>query len=372
MKQTTNIFILGFALLLTACSSGELPDTDNATVAFRPDFHTGETQTRSIVNSTGTTTAGGAINEVNVYVTKKDGSAIYPGTETTNGVVTFTKQADYTWEGKVNLHSETARIYAYYPTSITTPTLGGSNVNGSGDIDTHYIEITPLADQTFDGTKDWDCSTVDYLYGTNTNNPSEATPIEASNKTGESSLNPSIYLQHALAQVAFTMKTAPDRPLTNFDYIKKITIKATGDNNTPFVTAAHMLLKDGTLNSTTNVAQLTFTPTGESGNGTGSTAVKCGEEKAPALVGYGLVAPLSSQPATGTIKISVLLGAKGSNNTENERELTATLENPAQWLKGKRYVYPITLTNLAITVGKTTITPWDQIDSGSDMKPDGI
>lgn len=370
MKQTTNIFILGLGLLLTACSSGELPDTDNATVAFRPDFHTGETQTRSIVNSTSTTTAGGAINEVNVYVTKKDGKAIYPGTETTNGVVTFTKQADNTWKGKVNLHSEMARIYAYYPTSITTPTLGGSNVNGSGDIDTHYITITHLADQTFDGTNDWNCSTVDYLYGTRTN-PEDASAIEANNQTDKGGLNPSIYLQHALAQVAFTMKTAPDRPLTDYDYIKKITIKAAGNDYTPFAIAAHMLLKDGTLNSTTNVAQLTFTPTGESGNGTGSTAVKCGEEKAPALVGYGLVAPLSDPPATGTIKISVLLGAKGSDNT-NERELTATLENPTQWLKGKRYVYPITLTNLAITVGKTTITEWVQIDSGSDMKPDGI
>lgn len=368
MKQTTNIFILGFGLLLTACNSGELPDAGNTTVAFRPDFQTGEPQTRSIVTGTGTSTTGGAIHQVNVFVTKEDGSAIYPGT--TNGVVTFTKKGENTWEGQVNLHSETARIYAYYPTGIT-PTLG-SNAGGD-NIDTHYIKIEDLATQTFDGKNDWDCSAIDYLYGTSTSNPEEAQSITASNEAGKSQLEPSIYLQHALAQVAFTMQTAADRPLTEFDFIKKITIKSTSGNL--FATAAHMQLKDGTLTATTSVKQLTFTPTGENDNGgneTASTAIKCGNAKNPVLVGYGLVAPLNSPPADKSITISVLLGKKGSENKENERELSAILDSPVQWAKGKRYVYPITLTNKAITVGATTITPWDQIDGGNDMKPEGI
>lgn len=366
MKQTTNIFILGFGLLLTACNSGELPDADNTTVAFQPDFQTGETQTRSIVTGTGTSTEGGAINEVNVFVTKKDGSAIYPGT--TNGVVTFTKSSADAWEGQVNLHSETARIYAYYPTGIT-PTLVSSG--GSGN-DTHYIAITPLADQTFDGTNTWDCSAIDYLYGTSSGDPNASTAITASNQTGDK-LKPSIYLQHALAQVAFTMQTAADRPLTEFDFIKKITIKSTSDDL--FATAANMQLKDGTLTATTSVKQLTFTPTGENDNGgneTASTAIKCGNAKTPVLVGYGLVAPLNSPPADKSITISVLLGKKGSENKENERELSAILDSPVQWAKGKRYVYPITLTNKAITVGATEITPWTEIKGGNDMKPEGI
>lgn len=366
MKQTTNIFILGFGLLLTACNSGELPDADNTTVAFRPDFQTGETQTRSIVTGTGTSTEGGAIHQVNVFVTKEDGSAIYPGT--TNGVVTFTKSGADAWEGQVNLHSETARIYAYYPTGIT-PTLVSS---GGSDNDTHYIAITPLADQTFDGTNTWDCSAIDYLYGTSASNPNASTAITASNQTGDK-LNPSIYLQHALAQVAFTMQTAADRPLTDFDFIKKITIKFTSGDQ--FATAANMLLKDGTLTATTSVKQLTFIPTGENDNGgneTASTAIKCGDAKKPVLVGYGLVAPLNSPPADKSITISVLLGKKGSENKENERELSAILDSPVQWAKGKRYVYPITLTNKAITVGTTEITPWTEIKGGNDMKPEGI
>lgn len=368
MKQTTNIFILGFGLLLTACNSGELPDTGNTTVAFRPDFQTGETQTRSIVNSTGTSTEGGAINEVDVFVTKEDGSAIYPGT--TNGVVTFTKKGENTWDGKVNLHSETARIYAYYPTGIT-PTLVSND--GSGN-DIHYIAITPPAAQTFDGTNKWDCSAIDYLYGTSASDPTASTTaITANNQTDPSGLKPSIYLQHALAQVAFTMQTAADRPLTEFDFIKKITIKSTSGDQ--FATAANMLLKDGTLTATTSVKQLTFTPTGENdngGNGTASTAIKCGDIRTPVLVGYGLVAPLNSPPAGKSITIFVLLGKKGSGNKENERELSAILDSPVQWVKGKRYVYPITLTNKAITVGATEITPWTEIKGGNDMKPDGI
>lgn len=362
MKQTTNIFILGFGLLLTACNSGELPDADNTTVAFRPDFQTGEPQTRSIVTGTGTSTEGGAIHQVNVFVTKKDGSAIYPGT--TNGVVTFTKSGADAWEGQVNLHSETARIYAYYPTGIT-PTLGSN--------DTHYIAITPLADQTFDGTNTWDCSAIDYLYGTSASNPNASTAITANNQTNPEGLKPSIYLQHALAQVAFTMQTAADRPLTDFDFIKKITIKSTSGNL--FATAANMQLKDGSLATTTSTNILTFTPTGENdndGNGSASTALKCGANKTLAPVGYGLVAPLNAEPATNSITISVLIGKAGSANHDNERELSATLEKPVQWVKGKRYVYPITLTNKAITVGATTITPWDQIDGGNDMKPEGI
>lgn len=366
MKQTTNIFILGFGLLLTACNSGELPDANNTTVAFRPNFQTGETQTRSIVNGTGTSTADGAIHQVNVFVTKENGSAIYPGT--TNGVVTFEKTGESAWDGKVNLHSETARIYAYYPTGIT-PTLVNNDGNGN---DTHYIAITPLAAQTFDGTNTWNCSTIDYLYGTSSSNPDDVSAITANNKTSDK-LNPSIHLQHALAQVAFTMQTAADRPLTEFDFIKKITIKSTSGNL--FATAANMQLKDGALTSPTNTSILTFTPTGENdneGNGTVSTAIQCGDIRNPVLVGYGLVAPLSIEPADKSITISVLLGKKGSANKENERELSAALDKPVQWAKGKRYVYPITLTNKAITVGTTKITPWDQIDGGNDMKPDGI
>lgn len=370
MKQTTNIFILGFGLLLTACNSGELPDTDNTTVAFRPDFQTGETQTRSIVTGTGTSTTGGAIHQVNVFVTKEDGSAIYPGTETTHGVVTFTKSGADTWNGQVNLHSETARIYAYYPTGIT-PTLIS---NDGSDNDTHYIAITPPAAQTFDGTNNWDCSAIDYLYGTSSSDPNvPITAITASNKTNPEGLNPSIYLQHALAQVAFTMQTAADRPLTDFDFIKKITIKSTSGDL--FATAAHMQLKDGALTATASTNILTFTPTGESesnGDGTTSTAIQCGDIRTPVLVGYGLVAPLNNPPADKSITISVLLGKKGSENKENERELSAILDSPVQWVKGKRFVYPITLTNKAITVGTTTITPWDQIDGGNDMKPEGI
>lgn len=365
MKQTTNIFILGFGLLLTACNSGELPDAGNTTVAFRPDFQTGETQTRSIVTGTGTSTTGGAIHQVNVFVTKEDGSAIYPGT--TNGVVTFTKSDADAWEGQVNLHSETARIYAYYPTGIT-PTLVS---NGGSGNDTHYIAITPPAAQTFDGTNTWDCSAIDYLYGTSSGDPNaQTTAITANNQTDPSGLKPSIYLQHALAQVAFTMQTAADRPLTDYDFIKKITIKSTTGNQ--FATAANMQLKDGTLTSTTSVAQLTFIPTGEEGDGTASTALKCGANRTFAPVGYGLVAPLSSPPAENSITISVLIGKAGSINKENERELSATLTSPVQWAKGKRYVYPITLTNKAITVGTTEITPWTEIKGGNDMKPDGI
>lgn len=356
-------FILGIGIAGGACSSEELPGGVQAEVRLQPHFFAATAETRSIVNGTGITAEDDKINTVGLYVTQKVGNAVYPGV--TGGKAVFTKQDDDNWKGDVKLGSIVARLYAFSPSNSEVTHADGS--------DTHTIPVTLPAEQIFAGGTSgsegngWECSGTDYLYGT-TLEAIEATPeenIEASN----TNYSPSIYLHHALAQVVFRLQTVSGRPVDNtYDFVKKITLTAT-ENNKYFRTgqSGTMQLKDGVLGGLTAGKTLTFVPSDI------KKAVKCGANTNPAVVAYGLVAPMTATPADKSITLTILLG-KPDGNTDGERELTVTIPTPVQWTKGKRYIYTLNLSNRAVTVdGTTEITGWEQAgDSNQDMKPDGF
>lgn len=76
------------------------------------------------------------------------------------------------------------------------PTESGTN--------TRTIPLTLPAAQTFDGTSTTACSQTDYLYGSASNTAGDATAtVSATNAT------PTVYLQHALAQLVFTIEYKP-------------------------------------------------------------------------------------------------------------------------------------------------------------------
>lgn len=356
-------FILGIGIAGGACSSDELPDGDQAEVRLQPHFFAATAETRSIVNGTAATAGADKINTVGLYVTRKDNNAIYPGVA--NGKAIFTKQKDDNWKGDVNLGSIIARLYAFSPSD--------SKVAHANSGDTHTIPVTLSADQTFAGGTNgsegngWECNGTDYLYGTTTESI-EATPaanIEASN----TNFKPSIYLHHALAQVVFKLQTVSGRPVDNtYDFVKKITLKATGGYNYFQTGTGTMQLKDGVLGGLTAGNTLTFALSDI------TKAVKCGANTSPAVVAYGLVAPMTAAPAENSITLTFLLGKPEANNTDDERELTVTIPSPVKWEKGKRYLYTLNLSNRAITVeGTTEIKGWGKpVDSEQDMKPDGF
>lgn len=352
MKHIANkITTAGLGLLLVGCTGQELPDDGRGVVSLQPHFLTGTTDTRSLVNGTASATGNGNIHQVNLYVTKKADNAIYPGI--TNGTVNGLSQFTYdgtAWTGNptVNLHNEEARIYAYYPVNVNPTHVAGA--------DTHTIPVTGItATQTFNGANTWVCNVTDYLYGSTKQDADEQ--IIASNQSFE----PAIWLRHALAQVVFKMQSASGRPVDAYDYIKKITMKTT-DSPSFLTGSGTMQLKDGVMSlNGGDIKELTFTPS--------ANPVQCGANSQSKVVAYGLVAPLSS--ALSNVTLTIDLGDKSSDT--NKRILSVKNAGfNVQWLKGKRYVYNLTLTNREIVVNEIKITPWTDENGTGDLRPDGF
>lgn len=362
---------LGLSLLaLCAGCSAEDPMSgqDTVEVFLQPAFHVNGVETRSIVSGIATTEGEGKIHQVKLFVTKENGYTPYDGVGTSGadaGLSTFTYQSasggGNEWVGSpiVKLSSVKARIYAYSPASST--------LTKSTSTMAHTIPITLPAAQSFHGAKEWDSDAIDYMYGSAANTVGDATAITASHTSPSGSgssagtYQPEIYLQHALARLSFTMHSATGRPVnTTYDYVKKIKLKA-GTNL--FTTGSGtMSVADGAIGGGTPTSELTFTAKEDAG---ATTAVLCGNTGTPAMVGYGLVAPLST---ASDMTITVVVGQKGSATAD--RELSATLKQIV-WKRGHTHKIQITLSNRAVTVS-TEIMPWTDSDMGNgDVKPGG-
>lgn len=345
------VLLLGGSGCLSGCSEESRLDNDTATLCLEPSIRTvGQPATRSIVNGTEATANADKINTAGLYLTYADKHTPYLQPSAQNVTYTY-NGSSWSSANPFYLFRPQARIYAFSPASSVLTTDG---TNGN-----HSISVDVPVGQTFNGSNAWQCSATDYLYGAANETVGDASSILANSTSG----NPTIYLQHALSQIVFTLRTAQGRPVDEtYDYVKHI--RLTSSSGTPFLTGSgSMRIKDGSLVELTEAAQLSFTPTPV------TSAVKVGTTSQTPTVAYGLVAPLSSQPSG--LSVTVVLGKPSDSN--GERELTATL--PAlnvQWLKGRRYTYNLVLGNRNITVESPEIGTWTE-DSGShDMKPDGF
>lgn len=362
-------------LLLPACTAGEdgadndLSGNRGEAVLLQPRFYAGQPSTRSVVNgleSSDAVTNKDKISSVMLYVTESNGYPFYQGVKDPNnklkdGLSLFKAKGSGTlsWTGApaVNLYNLQARVFAFSPSDAT--------FNASTTSDEHTIEVTIPADMTFNGGNSWQCSTVDYLYGSGSSDIGSNTSITASNAEG--AFSPTIHLQHALAQVVFKLQSAPGRLVdNNYDYVKKITLNTASNI---FVATANsatttMKLKDGTLGATTGISELTFTPNPM------ATAVKCGENGTPAVVGYGLVAPLASKPTD--VSFTIVLG--NTTDMANERHLVVKAANfqQIQWERGYRYTYNLILSDRNIAVGNITIDKWNKTTGTGTLPPDGF
>lgn len=362
-------------LLLPACTAGEdgadndLSGNRGEAVLLQPRFYAGQPSTRSVVNgleSSDAVTDKDKISSVMLYVTESNGYPFYQGVKDPNnklkdGLSLFKAKGSGTlsWTGApaINLYNLQARVFAFSPSDAT--------FNASTTSDEHTIEVTIPADMTFNGGNSWQCSTVDYLYGSGSSDIGSNTSITASNAEG--AFLPTIHLQHALAQVVFKLQSAPGRLVdNNYDYVKKITLNTASNI---FVATANsatttMKLKDGTLGTTTGIGELTFTPNPM------ATAVKCGENGTPAVVGYGLVAPLASKPTD--VSFTIVLG--NTTDMANERHLVVKAANfqQIQWERGYRYTYNLILSDRNIAVGNITIDKWNKTTGTGTLPPDGF
>lgn len=365
------LFQLGLFGLLTGCSQDDgLPGSPEATVSLRPDFHVGSTRTRSIVNGHSAGGGEGTINSVAVFVTKSaDGYTSYPGVTAsgkTNGL------SQYTFDGtnwtvtsgypEVKLSNLEARIYAFSPSDATLAPSANSTA--------HTIPVALSATQTFDGTNAWNCSVTDYMYGSGTRTVGSTDVIKANNVNPETpsatvSFQPSIYMQHALSQIVFTLQSANGRAVTPFDYVLKVEVERE-DNTSVFCDGnGTMNIADGTITVSPQVSTLTFSPTGP------VTAAQCGAYSTPKAVAYGLVAPRTVNG--GNLKLTFTLNKNiGNPEDRTQRVLTVSVGDQT-WKKGYKYVYNLTLSDRDITVQTMVIGEWGSSSAGSaDMYPDGF
>lgn len=354
LQKSTFLCCIGLTAWMTACTSEtDEVGEDSTAVVLRPIFVAASPETRSIVNGLGN--GGGKIDKIKLYVTKSDGYTPYPGigSSPNEGLSTYTGKGNGTleWSGdpEVKLHNETARIFAYAPESAALT----KSVNSIA----HTIPVTVESNITFDGSSEWNCTGDDYLYGSSSPKVGVSGEITASNANGE--FSPTIYLQHALAQVAFKLQTANGRPVDGtYDYVKSIKLEAT---DAFLAGTGTMQIADGAISGIGAASTLIFTAS--------ANPKISGNYHSGNIVAYGLVAPISQQP-TG-VKLTITLGSK--NDDTNQRVLSVTSNNfNVKWEKGKRYIYNLTLTDRAIEVSNVEINGWStEVSNGTGtLEPD--
>lgn len=366
MKRAIYILMITCSLVPSACMDDTpSPQTGNEPCRLTPRFMQGGSITdsssakheaRALVTGIGTS-GDGNISEIGVCITGT-GHNEYKGMES-NGTRYLFKTTDATtwtcYQGDNSsssspfsfiLNGENATLQAFHPAASTVTELTLT----SGSVHTYTIPVTILATQTFAGDKGSECGTTDYLYGSKTKDRGSAETITANALNA----SPTIYMQHALAQVAFKIQYAADRtPDNEHDCVKSVQL--TSSTNRFKVTqtdgAGTMQINDGTLGNLTATGTLTF-------NATSNTEIPVGNNGSPSVVAYGLVAPIAKPD--GTITLNITLGKKGDTTYDRTYTATTTAFNVA-WEKGYCYNYNLVLGN-NISITQSTVT-WENIES---------
>lgn len=355
MNKTIPFLLLWSLVLLSgACSGEDTPVADGDLVPLQPGIHASATlvSSRTLVNDIGT--SGGQINSIGIYLTALDGS-LYPGSSATR--TTFTKGSGTSWSSTpaTYVSLQTARLYAWSP--------AGTALTGTGSGTTlPTLPVSVPSTQSFDGANDYGCSATDYLYGSGSSAQASSTAITANSQNA----TPTIYLQHALAQLVFCIQNASDRPAdAQYDYVKLIQLVGEGTAK-PFLTgtSGRMSLADGTLTGLTATNALAFTAT--------ANPQKVGTSGA-VTVAYGLVAPKTAAASGTKVTLNLRLGEAGTSvgaTTDRLLTLSTDVFNQA-WTPGNQYIYTLTLGKRGLTLQSAEIVPWTtETTVSKDMDPE--
>lgn len=343
------LLLLPAVILLAACSGNEYAgageEEERALLQPVDGGSLSLAESRSVVNGTSATASADKINKIRIYLTNPDYS-LYKGIA--SGGEEFTLQPDgKTWKSADPVYvSIRQNVYACAPS--------GLKVTHSNE-GKHTATVSVPASQSFDGGNEWNCSNADYLYGSASNTVGQAAQIVADREHA----SPAIYLQHACAQVVFTMENVSGRvPDPDYDYVKSIRLKAGSGNPFPAGNGT-MQLSDGALAITTSVNELAFTASAH--------PAKAGETGSPSTVAYGLVAPRAAY--SGAMTLTVVLGKEGEEATERELTVSSAVFN-GRWEKGRKYIYSLTLRDRDVTINGMVIKGWSDVAGTSELLPD--
>lgn len=339
------LLVVSAAFLVCGCAAPEEPDVSDTAIPLSVSVNTcsGSSVSRSVVSTTGTGT--GEVGSIGVFLTMEDGYSPYADVSVSSAIFTLDAISN-AWDASrdVNLQKRTARLYAWYPVKSGEegkPVVGGS---------TRTVSITVSASQTFDGANDYGCSQTDYLYGSAGTKAGDATAITVNRDNN----NPTINLQHALAQVVFAIEYKASRlPDAEYDFVKSISLQG------PFrAGAGTMQLNDGTLSLPSQDATLVFKA--------GSSPQLPGSVDNPVSVAYGLVAPKAA--TTGIVTVHLVLGQQADDANDRTLSATTTLFDAA-WQKGVRYTYHLLLDKNDLTFKNVEIKGWTDEDKGNTGVP---
>lgn len=297
MKHIILYPLIGLAFCI-GCSSN-LPEEDGTTLRLHSVTLPESAETKAIVTS---------IDEVDVYVTKADGTDYL--SPASASFLKFTKSG-FVWNpDKELVILDAAKVYGSYPaTKNTTITNNGT---------TPSISVTLLDTDNFTGTYQ-----SDYLY---------ATPVENVTTT---SRTVNLVMNHALAKISFRVSKASgvteDMTLTGIDIVSRNNRLQKGEGT--------MLLTDGTLN----------VPQTDSLHLTGSVQLAITQSTTNA---YCLAAPMKGAETSLSFSLHVTVGK------EKRVFTTAPVNGSVQWEKGKEYTYVISINKMSGTLTDVSINPW--------------
>lgn len=257
-----------------------------------------------------TKAAVSTISDVNVYLTKSDGSDYVADNKS---FMKFSNASgSWTPDHEVELTTTSAYVYGCYPKDNT--------ITNDGVMP--KISVTLLDSDDFSGT-----GQSDYLYATT----SKGAVAEASSTARSVSLQ----MNHALAKISFRVSKASGvtekMTLTAIDIVSRNSRLLKGDGT--------MLLNDGTLNA----------PQTDSLHLKGSIELAVSQTAANVNC---LAAPMKGAEPSLSFSLHVKVG-------DVERVFTtAPVSASVHWEKGKQYTYAIQINKMSGTLTDVSINTW--------------
>ena len=302
MKHLILYPLMGLALC-TGCTAN-LPGEDGTSLHLL---------SVTLPDDEGTTKAAvSTISDVNVYLTKSDGSDYEAG----KSFMKFSnKSGSWTPDHEVELTaaSGSAKVYGCYPADNT--------ITNDGVMP--KISVTLLDSDDFSGT-----GQSDYLYATT----SKGTTVAEASSTAR---GVNLQMNHALAKISFRVSKASGvtekMTLTALDIVSRNSRLLKGDGT--------MLLNDGTLNA----------PQTDSLHLKGSIELAVSQTAANVNC---LAAPMKGAEPSLSFSLHVKVG-------DVERVFTtAPVSASVHWEKGKQYTYAIQINKMSGTLTDVSINTW--------------
>lgn len=346
-------YLLLAALLGTSCSNENDPITPiNKTDAIELGITAGVALTKSAVTEW---TNG---DNIAVFATGTDYTS---DNNNDHAVYTYNSSWANGASDKIYLTHEVATIYAYYPSTLTTPTntseptvtIAVFEGNGTSD-ESKYPALAGLNASSLITAP----GEIDYMWAEDADHAGSL--AQASNGKKNTNVDAAVKLnmKHGLAMVSFNIYN--DKTYKGAGKLTKIVLKNDDGESvlSKGTSSPTMALKNGTI--TESFAAATYTR-----GFTEAAGYVIPDSKDAAKQFSILVLPdNSSATAFDKTKVQVVFTIDGADYPV---ALTAPKEDSGKWLAGNNYLYTAKLSGKALSITNVSIAEWDKKEVSGDL-----